>query len=295
MKVRTLFVSDLHLGSRACQAPRLLEFLNACDADTIYLIGDIIDGWRLQSRWYWPQSHHAVLKHLVVRSRSGTRIVYVSGNHDHFVSETDIVQRLGFSLHRECEHVAADGSRYLIVHGDQFDVADRHARWLYRLGSRAYEATVRISNRVNRVRTHFGLAYHPYASRMKKRVKTVMGFIGEFEQSLEAEARGRGHRGVICGHIHHPALRDDGDFCYMNTGDWVESCSAIVEHRDGRFELLHWGAERVRGAHKAGHRQGHRFPLLRRTLTTLAAHLVASVIVCTRLIFASLRWIRAIR
>lgn len=295
MKVRTLFISDLHLGSRACQASRLLEFLIACDADTIFLIGDIIDGWRLQAKWYWPETHHAVLKHLVAQARAGTRVVYLPGNHDNFASETDIVQGLGFSVYREYEHVALNGHRYLLVHGDQFDVLERHARWLCRLGSRAYEALVRVSSQLNRLRAHFGLDYRPYASRIKERVKAVMGFISEFEQSLEAEARRRGHRGVICGHIHHATLRDHEGFCYMNTGDWVESCSAIVEHRDGRFELLHWCTQHVPGEDRARPYAGRRFPRLRRVLAALIIPLGAGIIVCLRLMFASLRRIRAIR
>lgn len=251
MKVRSLFISDLHLGSRTCQASRLLEFLVSCNADTIYLIGDIIDGWRLQSKWYWPETHHAVLDHLVTQAQSGTRVIYLPGNHDDFALDTDIVQGLGFSVHREFEHVAPDGSLYLLLHGDQFDVIERYAKWLCRLGSRAYEMLVRGSSQINSLRTYFGLTYRPYASIIKRRIKLVMCFIGEFEQSLELEARRRGHRGVICGHIHHPSVRDDETFCYMNTGDWVESCSAIVEHDDGRFELLHCRDHRVSSSHKA--------------------------------------------
>ena len=294
MKVRTLFISDLHLGSRACQASKLLEFLTTCDANTIYLIGDIIDGWRLQSKWYWPETHHAVLQHLVARAQAGTRIVYLPGNHDDFASETDIFQKLGFSVHREHEHVALNGDRYLLLHGDQFDIVERHARWLCRLGSRAYEVLVLVSSQVNRLRKHFDLDYRPYSSLIKGRVKAVMAFVSEFEQSLETEARGRGHRGVICGHIHHATLRDKEGFCYMNTGDWVESCSAIVEHSDGRFELLHWRTQCVPRAHKARHYAGRLFPRLRWALAGLISPLGASIIVCMHVAFTPLRWIRVI-
>lgn len=293
MKVRTLFISDMHLGSRACQASRLLEFLTACEADTIYLIGDIIDGWRLQSKWYWPETHHAVLKHLVALARGGTKVVYLPGNHDDFASETDIVQGLGFSVHREYEHVGVDGSRYLLLHGDQFDIVEQRAQWICRLGSRAYEALVRVSGQINSLRAHFGLAYRPYASVIKRQAKSVTCFISEFEQSLETEARRRGHRGVICGHIHHAAFRDAKNFCYMNTGDWVESCSAIVEHTDGRFELVHWRAPTVSRARRR--HTGDRLPLLHLALGVLTLPLSASLLVCMRLVFASLRWIRAIR
>lgn len=293
MKVRSLFLSDLHLGSRACQASNLLDFLADCEAESIYLVGDIIDGWRLSARWYWPETHHAVLELLVSKARNGTSVIYIPGNHDEFVLESQLLEGLGFSIQSECAHTGVDGASYLVLHGDKFDVVERHAKWLCHLGSRAYEALILANVQINSVRNRIGLPYRPYASWIKRHVKAAMCFISEFELSLETEARRRGHRGVICGHIHHPALNVDADFCYMNTGDWVESCSAIVEHEDGEFELLHWTHEPTSEVtNKLIVSLG--FGLWAYALSFIASIALTSLGFFTRLMFASLRRIFAL-
>jgi len=288
MKVRALFISDIHLGSRACQAAQLLEFLAAHDAEKIYLIGDIIDGLRLRARWYWPISHQTVVEHLVARARNGAEVYYVLGNHDAFLAKSGVLHGLGFEVCREHVHVGVDGGRYLVVHGDQFDVVGRRARWLSHLAGRAYEIVVVCNGYVNAVRRRLGLRYRPYAALIKARIKAVTRFIGEFETNLAEAAVRRGHRGVVCGHIHHATLRNESGCLYMNTGDWVESCSAIVEHVDGRFELLRWNgtqAESRRGSIRD-------MPVISRVAGDFYALLsgaMTGVLACLRFLVGSLR------
>lgn len=239
---RSLFISDLHLGTRGAQAEALLEFLRDHDAETIYLIGDIVDGWQLRSRWYWPQSHNDVVQKLLRKARKGARVIYVPGNHDEFLRGFCGTHFGGIEVRRTALHEAADGRRYLVIHGDQFDVVVRHARWLAFLGDWAYVAALALSMRINAVRRRLGLTYWSLSAWAKLKVKNAVNFIGRFEATLAAEAARRGVDGVICGHIHSAALRDIDGLTYVNTGDWVESCTAVVEHDDGRMEIIHWPA-----------------------------------------------------
>lgn len=288
MKVRTLFISDIHLGSRACQASQLLEFLAAHDADKIYLIGDIIDGWRLRARWYWPASHQAVMERLVARAKDGVDVFYVLGNHDLFLAEKGILDGLDFTICREHVHVGVDGDRYVVVHGDQFDLVDGRARWMSRLGARAYEIAILCNGYLNALRRRFGLRYRPYAAQLKACIKAVMRFIEEFETSATEQSRRHGHRGIICGHIHHAALRDDFGFHYMNTGDWVESCSAIVEHTDGRFELLRWNDRKADKRQNAIRSTPVVIHIAKAGLALISAAVGGTLFFC-RLVIASLR------
>ncbi len=237
---RTLFLSDLHLGTRGAQAEALLEFLRVHDAETIYLVGDIVDGWQLRSRWYWPQSHNDVVQKLLRKARKGARIVYVPGNHDEFLRGFCGTHFGGIEVRPSAVHQAADGRRYLVVHGDEFDVVIRHARWLALLGDWAYVTALALSTRINLARRRLGLTYWSLSAWAKQRVKNAVSFIGRFEAVLAADAARRGVDGVICGHIHSAALRDIDGLRYINTGDWVESCTAVVEHHDGRMELIDW-------------------------------------------------------
>ncbi|MGB3644286.1 MAG: UDP-2,3-diacylglucosamine diphosphatase [Mesorhizobium sp.] len=242
-RYRTLFLSDVHLGTKGCQAEALLEFLRYHDADTIYLIGDIVDGWRLRSGWYWPQSHNDVVQKLLRKARKGSRVVYVPGNHDEFLREFYGTHFGGIEVCETALHVAADDKRYLVIHGDVFDVVVRHARWLAFFGDWAYVTALALSTRINAVRRFFGLTYWSLSAWAKHKVKNAVSFIGRFEETLAAEARRRGVDGVVCGHIHSAAQRDMDGLAYLNTGDWVESCTAIVEHGDGRMELVHWAGQ----------------------------------------------------
>jgi UDP-2,3-diacylglucosamine pyrophosphatase LpxH len=239
-RVRTLFLSDIHLGTKGCQAEVLIDFLRHYDADTIYLVGDIVDGWQLKSGWYWPQAHNDVVQKLLRKARKGTRVIYIPGNHDEFLRDYYGTHFGGIEVVEHAVHIAADGRRYLVIHGDLFDVVIRHARWLALLGDKAYELAIWLNTRCNAIRKAFGLTYWSLSQWAKLKVKNAVNFIGAFEQTLAAEAHRRGVDGVICGHIHHAAIRRNGGFCYMNCGDWVESCTAAVEHFDGRFEIVTW-------------------------------------------------------
>jgi UDP-2,3-diacylglucosamine pyrophosphatase LpxH len=237
---RSLFISDLHLGTKGAQAEALLEFLREHDAETIYLVGDIVDGWRLRSSWYWPQAHNDVIQKLLRKARKGARIVYVPGNHDEFLREFCGLHFGDIEIAETTMHDAADGRRYLVMHGDAFDLVVNHARWLAFLGDWAYVAALALSTRINIVRRRLGFTYWSLSAWAKARVKNAVSFIGRFEETLAAEAKRHGVDGVICGHIHSASMRDFGGFTYINTGDWVESCTAVVEHRDGRMEIIRW-------------------------------------------------------
>lgn len=240
IRVRTLFLSDLHLGTKGCQAEALLEFLRCYDAETIYLVGDIVDGWRLKSGWYWPQSHNDVVQKLLRKVRKGTSLVYVPGNHDEFLRDYIGVNLGGIELAEHALHETADGKRYLVIHGDQFDLVVRHARWLALLGDGAYTAALFINTYLNIVRRKLGLTYWSLSAWAKLRVKNAVNFISKFEELLATEARRQEVDGVICGHIHHAVMHEHYGVSYVNTGDWVESCTVVVEHWDGKLELLRW-------------------------------------------------------
>ena len=239
-RYRTLFISDLHLGTKGCQAELLLDFVKANDADTIYLVGDIVDGWRLRSGWYWPQSHNDIVQKLLRKVRKGCRMVYVPGNHDDFAREYVGYTFGGVEIVRDAVHQTADGRRFLVTHGDEFDIVVRHAEWLALLGDWAYGAALRANMVFNAARRRLGFPYWSFSSWAKLRVKNAVNFIGSFETALAEEAARRGTQGVVCGHIHHAAIRDLRGITYVNTGDFVESCSAVAEHFDGRLEILRW-------------------------------------------------------
>ncbi|MET0315086.1 MAG: UDP-2,3-diacylglucosamine diphosphatase [Hansschlegelia sp.] len=241
---RTLFISDVHLGTKGCQAEMLLEFLRLNEADTLYLVGDIVDGWRLKQSWYWPQSHNDVVQKLLRKARKGSRVIYIPGNHDEFLRKYYGQHFGGVEVVETAIHEGADGRRYLVIHGDFFDMVVRHAKWLALLGDWAYETALVLNRHLNTVRRSLGLSYWSLSAWAKMRVKNAVNFIGRFEDTLSAEARKHEVDGVICGHIHHAAIQQMNGVIYVNTGDWVESCTAIAEHEDGRFELIRWGERR---------------------------------------------------
>jgi UDP-2,3-diacylglucosamine pyrophosphatase LpxH len=240
IRVRTLFLSDVHLGTKGCQAETLLDFLRCYDADTIYLVGDIVDGWQLKSGWFWPQAHNDVVQKLLRKARKGARLVYIPGNHDEFLRDYYGTHLGGIEVVEDAVHISADGKHYLVIHGDLFDVVIRHARWLALLGDKAYDFAIWLNTHFNTIRRALGLTYWSLSQWAKLKVKNAVNFIGAFEQALAGEARRRGADGVICGHIHHAVMRKDAGFSYMNCGDWIESCTAVVEHFDGGFEIVKW-------------------------------------------------------
>ena len=238
--VRALFISDVHLGTRTARADQLLGLLRCCEADVIYLVGDIIDFWRVRRGPHWPQSHNDVLQKLMRKVRKGTRVVLIPGNHDEGLRDYAGMQFGGVELHRDYLHVTARGHRYVVMHGDEFDVVVRTAKWLALLGDRGYEFALWLNHPLNWVRRHLGLGYWSLSAYLKYRVKTAVAFIGAFEAAVAAEARRRGADGIVCGHIHHAADRTFDGVHYLNCGDWVESCTAVVELQDGQLRVIRW-------------------------------------------------------
>jgi UDP-2,3-diacylglucosamine pyrophosphatase LpxH len=241
-RCRAIFISDVHLGTRACQADALLAFLRQHEADTLYLVGDIVDFWRLKRGPVWPQSHNDVLQKLLRKARKGTRIVFIPGNHDEALRDYCGTRFGGIEIVRDCIHTTATGLRLLVLHGDEFDVVVRYARWMAFLGDRSYELALRLNAPLNWLRRHLGWGYWSLAGYLKYRVKSAVAYIGEFEHALSEEARRRGAHGVICGHIHHAADRDIGGLRYLNCGDWVESRTALVEDASGEIRVVRWHA-----------------------------------------------------
>ena len=237
---RTLFISDIHLGKRGCQADLLVDFLRYHDADTIYLVGDIIDGWALKGGWYWPQSHNDVIQKLLRKVRKGTKMIFVPGNHDEFARDYLGMNFGGVEVVDSAIHEMATGQRFLIIHGDQFDIVVNHAKWLSLLGDWAYELALFSNFWFNKARRALGFPYWSFSAWAKLKVKDAVNFIGSFEKTLVEEARKRDAQGVVCGHIHHAVIRDIDGITYVNTGDFVESCTAVAEHADGRLEVLKW-------------------------------------------------------
>ncbi len=244
---RAVFISDLHLGTRGCRSDFLADFLRGLSCETLYLVGDIIDGWRLKKSWYWDSHHDEVLRLILGMARAGTDVVYVPGNHDEMF-RTWLPMKLEIAGVRLCEdavHETADGRRLLVMHGDAFDSVVRYAKFLALLGDRAYRAALVINRWFNAARRRLGLPYRSLSAWLKRQVKGAVMAIDRFERALAGEARGRGLDGVVCGHIHHAEMREIEGVLYINDGDWVESCTALVEHADGRLELIDW-AERNR-------------------------------------------------
>jgi UDP-2,3-diacylglucosamine pyrophosphatase LpxH len=243
LHVRTVWISDLHLGTPGCQAKALLDFLRDVQCDTLYLVGDIIDGWQLRRTWYWPQAHNDVVQKLLRKARKGTRVVFVPGNHDEFARRYVTHTFGGIEVVDDCMHVTADGRRLWITHGDLFDGVIQCAKWLAYVGDAAYEFTLKVNRWFNRARARLGLPYWSLSKYLKHKVKRAVSYIDDFEAAVAREAKKRGANGVVCGHIHHAEMRDIDGILYCNDGDWVESLTALVEHDDGRLEIIDRSAQ----------------------------------------------------
>jgi UDP-2,3-diacylglucosamine pyrophosphatase LpxH len=241
---RSIWISDIHLGTRGCKADFLLDFLKHNESDYLYLVGDIIDCWRLRRSWYWHQAHNDVVQKLLRKARKGTHVVYVPGNHDEPLRDYTQMQFGGVTILEETIHVTADGRRLLVLHGDKFDGIVKYARWLAVLGDRAYSMILELNHWYNLARRRLGYPYWSLSAYIKGRVKDAVRYIEDFELAIAEEARKRGVDGVVCGHIHKAEIRQFGPVLYCNDGDWVESCTALVEHADGRLEILDWAALR---------------------------------------------------
>ena len=240
--VRSVFISDVHLGTRACQAERLIDFLREHPAKHLFLVGDIIDFWSMSRGIHWSRAQNTVVQKILRRARHEEQVVLVPGNHDEALRDYCEAVFGDIKLAREYIHETADGRRFLLIHGDDFDQVTRHHRWVAVLGDVAYNLLVRVNGWLSWARRMLGIAgYWSLAGYAKRRVKTALQFIFDFEDSVIHHVRERGLDGVICGHIHWAALKEVDGLVYANCGDWVDSCTALVEHEDGRLELVHWG------------------------------------------------------
>lgn len=240
-RYRAVFVSDVHLGTAGCQAKALLDFLKHHPSEQLYLVGDIIDGWQLRRRWFWPQAHNDVVQKLLRRARKGCRVVFIPGNHDEFARAFVGHQFGGIEVHADTVHTTADGRRLWVTHGDYFDAVIQRAKWLAYTGDYAYEFTLRMNRHLNNFRARLGLPYWSLSAYLKHKVKMALNYVTDFEKAVAQEARQRGHDGVVCGHIHRAEMRTIDGTLYCNDGDWVESRTALVEHMDGHLELVQWG------------------------------------------------------
>jgi UDP-2,3-diacylglucosamine pyrophosphatase LpxH len=244
VKVRSVFLSDLHLGTRECRAERILDFLHSVDMEQLYLVGDVIDLWALRSGIYWPQSHNNVLRTILGKAKQGTRVFYVPGNHDSLLREFCGHSFGNVEFHREIVHVTARGLRMLVLHGDEFDGAVKCSRWSSFLGTHLYDVSLRIGYHLNRVRQAMGFRHWSLVTWLKGRVGNVLRYVAEFERAAAHTVRRRGLDGVICGHIHRPEVQTLDGVLYCNDGDWVEHCTALVEDRSGELELWDWSEPR---------------------------------------------------
>ena len=243
---RSIFISDVHLGSKDCKAGHLNNFLKHNTCESLYLIGDIIDAWKIkENKWRWKQSHTNVVRNVLNHAKRGTKVVYVLGNHDEFLRPY-LHYGLGFGMleiTNQCEHIGADGKKYLITHGDVFDGITRLAPWLSILGDKAYDFVLALNSRFNWFRHRLGFGYWSLSLYLKQRVKRAIDFMFQFEKNLAGYCKKKGYDGVICGHIHKAEIKEIDGVVYMNDGDWVESCTALVEHHDGRWEIISWTQE----------------------------------------------------
>jgi len=242
-RYRSVFISDLHLGTRGCRSDFLIDFLSRTDCDHLYLVGDVVDGWRLKKSWYWHDEFDTVVRMVLDKAEAGTRVTYIPGNHDEVFRQWLGLEVAGVKLVREAVHEAADGRKYLIIHGDEFDGVIRYAKFLALLGDWAYDWALVFNRVFNDVRRRFGYPYWSLSQWLKRQVKEAVKAIDRFEGALANEARRRGLDGVVCGHIHHAEMREVNGVMYMNDGDWVESCTALVEDANGQFRLIDWAAE----------------------------------------------------
>ncbi|MEN9765991.1 MAG: hypothetical protein RL397_1946 [Pseudomonadota bacterium] len=237
---RSIWISDIHLGTPGCKAQFLLDFLRHNESDQLYLVGDVIDGWQLRKNWYWKQSHNDVVQKVLRKARKGTQVTYVAGNHDELLRQFIGLAFGEIKIVNEACHTMVDGRRLWVTHGDLFDGVIQHAKWLAYLGDSAYTLALALNDRLNAIRHRFGMSYWSLSQYLKHKVKNAVSYITAFEEALTTEARRKGYDGVVCGHIHRPEIRDIDGVLYCNDGDWVESLSALVETHLGELKIIYW-------------------------------------------------------
>jgi UDP-2,3-diacylglucosamine pyrophosphatase LpxH len=247
-RYRAVWISDVHLGTRGCNALLLVDFLQSIECETLYLVGDIVDGWRLRKGWYWPDAHNEVVRRVLKMAHRGTRVVFVAGNHDEMLREFAGLTFGGVELVLEAVHVTADGRRLLVTHGDSFDGVVLYARWLAVLGDHAYSLLLRANILLNAVRRLLQLPYWSLSAHLKRRVKNAVQYVSSFEEAVAREGQQRGFDGIVCGHIHCAEIRQIGPITYYNDGDWVESCTALVEEHCGAMSIVDWAKQAATAA-----------------------------------------------
>jgi UDP-2,3-diacylglucosamine pyrophosphatase LpxH len=244
LRFRTIWISDIHLGTEGCQAERLLDFLAHTESEYLYLVGDIFDGWQLRKKWHWPASHHAVIEEFVRRARGGVKVVYIPGNHDEIARDYDGQTFADIPVMNDAIHMTADGKRLLMIHGDQYDGVMHIVKWIGHLGDAAYTGLLKINSFFNLFRRRMGVSYWSLSSFLKRKVKQAVEFISSFKKFIVDQAVRHDADIVVCGHIHHADIKMIGPILYCNDGDWVESCTALVEHANGKLEIIHWPSQR---------------------------------------------------
>jgi len=255
---RSIWISDIHLGTPGCKAEFLLDFLKHNESDQLYLVGDVIDGWQLRKNWYWKQSHNDVVQKVLRKARKGTQVTYVAGNHDELLRQFIGLAFGEIKIVNEASHTMVDGRRLWVTHGDLFDGVIQHAKWLAYLGDSAYTLALALNDRLNAIRHRFGMSYWSLSQYLKHKVKNAVSYITAFEEALTTEAQRKGYDGVVCGHIHRPEIRDIDGILYCNDGDWVESLSALVETHLGELKIIYWpyrDASPVRATEEAEQQQ----------------------------------------
>ncbi len=238
---KSVFISDLHLGSKHCNADKLLKFLDGLETEKLYLVGDIIDGWRLQKKWYWPNKHNKIVQKLIkIAKRS--EVIYITGNHDEFLRTIPDINIGEVTVYNRFDHIGVDGKRYLVTHGDMFDhlMRSRSGRFVMHLGDIAYDGLLYLNRLVNVLRKIFNRPPWSLAKFLKNKAKVAATYIGDFEQEMSTYCKKKGYDGVICGHIHHATIKNFDGVVYMNDGDWCESCTALVETKAGTFEIIYY-------------------------------------------------------
>ena len=242
-KYKSIFISDIHLGSKGCKAEELCEFLKQNDSENLFLVGDIIDGWRLQRKFYWPQAHTNVIRRILTAAKRDTNVVYIAGNHDEILRSL-IPYGVHFGnieLTNIYKYTAVNGKTYIVMHGDAFDnVLRTKLKFLYHLGDVAYNILLDVNSLLQKVRNFFGMRYWSLSAYLKSKTKEAVSYLGDFENIITEYVQNKKADGIICGHIHQASIKKINDIEYMNDGDWVESCTALVEHHDGRWEIIEW-------------------------------------------------------
>ncbi len=261
IRFRAIWISDLHLGTPGCQAALLLDFLRQTESDYLYLVGDIIDGWQLRRRWFWPQAHNDVVQKILRKARKGTAVVFIPGNHDEFGRHFLSLSFGGIDVRGEAIHRTADGRRLLVIHGDLFDAVVQCARWLAFVGDRLHTLVLHLNRWLNAVRARLGFPYWSLALYLKQRIKNAVSYISDFEHAVAQEARNRGLDGIVCGHIHKAEIRTIDGILYCNDGDWVESLTALVENDAGQLRIVNWREVAERARRSAAPTTGREVPL----------------------------------